>query len=315
MKRKKNTWLPGLKKNIVVALGGNAIQKANTIGTAEEQIENLLITCHHIVELIKSGHRITITHGNGPQIGNLLIQQEEGEGKVPAQPMHCCGAMTQGQIGYMLQQTLGNLLKTAGISRDVLTVITQILVDSKDPSFQNPTKPVGPCYDAETKKSCGVKGRPLQRLVPSPNPLEIVEAKAIRSLVEAGVIVVASGGGGIPVKMDSRGHYQGVNAVIDKDLAAEKLAEVVGADILLILTDVEKVYLNFRTSRQKGLKVVHLEDARCYLKHGHFSPGSMAPKVESCTKFLEFGGEMAIVTAIDKLRPALQGKTGTQFLP
>ncbi|NQU03809.1 MAG: carbamate kinase, partial [Syntrophaceae bacterium] len=258
-------------KHIVIALGGNAILKAHQKGILEEQIENIRVTSKQILEMMAEGHKIIITHGNGPQVGNLLIQQEEAHSKVPAMPMDVCGAMSQGQIGYMLEQVLYNLLQADGINRDVLTVITQVMVDSDDHAFKNPTKPVGPFYDAETKeryekeKGYIIKEvkpgnhRPFRRVVPSPNPLRILEAKALKRLVDAGIIIIASGGGGIPVAMDSEGDYHGVEAVIDKDLAGEKLAEAVIADLLLILTDVEKVFLDFGTPKQRALDLVRLE--------------------------------------------------------
>ncbi len=314
-------------KHIVIALGGNAILKAHQKGIVEEQLENIRITWEQILKMIAEGHKIIITHGNGPQVGNLLIQQEEAHSKVPAMPMDVCGAMSQGQIGYMLEQVLYNLLQADGINRDVLTVITQVMVDSDDPAFKNPTKPVGPFYDAEMKeryereKDYIIKEvkpgnhRPFRRVVPSPNPLRILEAKALKRLVDAGIIIIASGGGGIPVAMDPKGDYHGVEAVIDKDLAGEKLAEAVIADLLLILTDVEKVFLNFGTPKQRALDLVRLEEAKAYQKEGHFSPGSMGPKVEACLRFLEFGGERAIITCLEKASSALEGKTGTHFIP
>jgi carbamate kinase len=308
-------------------LGGNAILKAHQKGILEEQLENIRVTSEQILEMIAEGHNIIITHGNGPQVGNLLIQQEGTHSKVPAMPMDVCGAMSQGQIGYMLEQVLHNLLQARGINRDVLTVITQVMVDSDDPAFENPTKPVGPFYDAEAKeryereKDYIIKEvkpgnhRPFRRVVPSPNPLRILEAKALKRLVDAGIIIIASGGGGIPVAMDPKGDYHGVEAVIDKDLAGEKLAEAVIADLLLILTDVEKVFLDFGTPKQRALDLVRLEEAKAFQKEGHFSPGSMGPKVEACLRFLEFGGERAIITSIDKASSALEGKTGTHFIP
>jgi carbamate kinase len=314
-------------KHIVIALGGNAILKAHQKGILEEQLENIRVTSEQILEMIAEGHNIIITHGNGPQVGNLLIQQEGTHSKVPAMPMDVCGAMSQGQIGYMLEQVLHNLLQARGINRDVLTVITQVMVDSDDPAFENPTKPVGPFYDAEAKeryereKDYIIKEvkpgnhRPFRRVVPSPNPLRILEAKALKRLVDAGIIIIASGGGGIPVAMDPKGDYHGVEAVIDKDLAGEKLAEAVIADLLLILTDVEKVFLNFGTPKQRALDLVRLEEAKAFQKEGHFSPGSMGPKVEACLRFLEFGGERAIITSTDKASSALEGKTGTHFIP
>jgi carbamate kinase len=267
-----------------------------------------------------------ITHGNGPQIGNLLIQQEEAKAKVPPLPMDFCGAMTQGGIGYMLQQVLHNLFRTEGMRKDVLSVINQILVDEQDPAFENPSKPVGPFYDEEGRRDAEKKGytlkevrvgvdRPFRRVVASPNPLRILEAKAIKCLVDAGIVTIAGGGGGIPVLIDSKGDYQGAEAVIDKDLAAEKLAEAIMADILLILTDVEKIYLKFGTPDQKSLELVHLEEGKSYLRAGHFAAGSMGPKVEACLRFVEFGGERAIITSLDKAFTGLHGETGTHFIP
>jgi len=308
-------------------LGGNAILKAHQRGIAEEQLENIRVTCEQILDMIAEGHNIIITHGNGPQVGNLLIQQEGAHSKVPAMPMDVCGAMSQGEIGYMLAQVLHNLFQAKGINRDVLSVITQVMVDSEDPAFKNPTKPVGPFYDVEMKeryereKDYIIKevkpgnDRPFRRVVPSPNPLRILEAKALKRLVDVGIIIIASGGGGIPVAMDSKGNYHGVEAVIDKDLAGEKLAEAVIADLLLILTDVEKVFLNFGTPKQRALDLVRLEKAKAYQREGHFSPGSMGPKVEACLRFLEFGGERAIITCLDKASSALEGKAGTHFIP
>jgi len=326
MTRKKSNE-PQSSKCIVIALGGNAILKAHQKGFVEEQLKNIRITCEQILEMIGKGHKIIITHGNGPQVGSLLIQQEEAYSRVPAMPMDVCGAMSQGEIGYMLEQVLHNLLQANGINRDVLTVITQVMVDREDPAFKNPTKPIGPFYNAETKeryereKNYIIKevkpgnSSPYRRVVPSPNPLRILEAKALKRLVNAGIIIIASGGGGIPVAMDSEGNYHGVEAVIDKDLAGEKLAEAVIADLLLILTDVEKVFLNFGKPKQIALDVVQLEKAKVYQKEGHFSPGSMGPKVEACLRFLEFGGERAIITSLDKASSALEGITGTHFIP
>jgi carbamate kinase len=323
--KKSHTSQPS--KRIVIALGGNAILKAHQIGIVEEQLENIRITWEQLLKMIMKGHKIIITHGNGPQIGNLLIQQEEAHSTVPAMPMDVCGAMSQGQIGYMLEQVLHDLLRANGINRDILTVITQVMVDSDESAFKNPTKPIGPFYNMETKaryekeKAYIIKEvkpgnhRPFRRVAPSPNPLRIIEARALKHLVDVGIIIIAAGGGGIPVTMDSKGNYHGVNAVIDKDLAGEKLAEAVIADLLLILTDVEKVFLNFGKPTQIALDLVQLEKAKVYQKEGHFPPGSMGPKVEACVRFLEFGGEEAIITSLDKASSALEGTTGTHFIP
>jgi carbamate kinase len=313
-------------KTIVIALGGNAIKGWNQKGSAEEQFENVRRSCSHIVKIIKKGARIVITHGNGPQVGNLLIQQEEGAPIVPPQPIDVCVAMTQGQVGYMIQQALLNELKDARLDRSVVTLITRAMVDRQDPGFRNPTKPVGPFYQRALKekyekesghlfKRMKMKGELYRRVVPSPDPLRILEAKMVKELLNSGVIVIASGGGGIPVILDDEGHLDGVEAVIDKDLAGEKLAESVGADIFIILTDVDKVYLHFGAKKQRGLRTIRLEQAKQYLEEGHFPPGSMGPKIEACIRFIEYGGEKALVTSLDHVLGALDGKEGTQILP
>jgi len=312
-----------LKKTVVIALGGNAIKQADEEGTAEQQLRNIEIACKHILEIIKMGYRIVITHGNGPQVGNLLIQQERADKLVPPQPLDILGAMTQGQIGYMLQQTLINYLRETGLNVPVTTVITQVLVNKDDPDFNNPSKPVGPFYTRqEAEKLVKKKGyivkkvksgsKAYRRVVPSPNPIEIVEKDIIRMLVDSGVIVIASGGGGIPV-VDEGVHLRGIEAVIDKDLAGERLAEIVNADILLILTDVEKLKLNFGKPDEKDLDRLTIAEAEKYLEEGHFLPGSMKPKVIACIRFLRAGGEKAIITALDKAVEALEGETGTHL--
>jgi len=310
-------------KTIVIALGGNAIKKAEEEGTAEQQLRNVKITCKHILEIIKRGYRVVITHGNGPQVGNLLIQQEEASKLVPPQPLDILGAMTQGQIGYMLQQTLINYLREEKLNIPVATIITQVLVDKDDPDFNNPSKPVGPFYTRkEAEKLIEEKGyiikkvkpgrKAYRRVVPSPDPIGIIEKDVIKMLVDAGFIVIASGGGGIPV-INQNGQLRGVEAVIDKDLAGERLAEIVDADIFLILTDVEKVKLNFRKPNEKDLDKLTIAEAEKYLEEGHFLPGSMEPKVKACIRFLKAGGEKAIITSLDKAVEALEGKTGTHF--
>jgi carbamate kinase len=314
-------------KKIVIALGGNAIKQWDQKGTAEEQFENVKISCAHIVQIIQRGYQVVITHGNGPQVGNLLIQQEEGAHAVPAQPLSICGAMSQGQIGFTIQQALLNELKDARLSRDVVTLITQVVVDREDPGFQNPTKPVGPFYtkaQAEKhEKSEGITlkkvqnqdGERYRRVVASPDPLRILEGRMVKDLFERGVIVIASGGGGIPVIMNELGHLSGVEAVIDKDLAGEKLAEAVGADLFMILTDVEKVYLHYGTKRQVGLGKIPLEKALQYLKNNQFPAGSMGPKVEACVRFIKYGGDRAFITSLDRAVDALDGRAGTHILP
>jgi carbamate kinase len=312
-------------KKILIALGGNAIKQWDQKGSAEEQFENVRRSCSHIVRIIKMGYRMIITHGNGPQVGNLLIQQEAGRKLVPPQPLDICGAMTQGQVGYMIQQALLNEMKDARLDRTVVTLITQVMVDREDPGFRNPTKPVGPFYTKSQKekykkqwghvfKKIDMKGERYRRVVPSPNPLRTLEAKMIKDLFESGVIVIASGGGGIPVILDHEGHVSGVEAVIDKDLAGEKLAESVGADIFMVLTDVNKVYLHFGEKDQRGINTLRLEQAKKYLTDGYFPSGTMGPKIEACIRFIEYGGERAMITCLDCADRALEGREGTHIL-
>jgi carbamate kinase len=312
-----------MAKTIMIALGGNAIKQADEEGTAEEQFRNVSETCKHITEIIKRGYRLVLTHGNGPQAGNLLIQQEETNGIVPSQPLDIVGAMTQGQIGYMLQQVLMNHLKEAKLDIPVVTVLTQVLVNKDDPDFMHPSKPIGPFYtkrEAEklaTEKRYVIKkvklvGQKSYRMVvPSPDPIDIIEKEVIRKLVDANVIVIASGGGGIPVIAGDDGRLKGIEAVVDKDLSGEKLAEFVRADIFLILTDIEKVKLNYGKPNQKDIDQMTLAEAKRYLKEGRFTEGSMKPKIVACVRFLESGGGKAIITSLDKALEALEGKTGT----
>lgn len=309
-------------KTIVIALGGNAILQPGQNGTVDEQMENVDSTAEQVAELIAQGHRVVITHGNGPQVGALLIQQEAGRDRVPPMPLDVCGAESQGQIGYMLQQSIGKMLARRSIQRPVATVITQMVVDPNDPAFANPTKPVGPFYSAayaeQRMKETGEKwiedaGRGWRRVVPSPDPIRIVEQDAILSLVRTGAIVIANGGGGIPV-IEKGGFYKGVEAVIDKDLGGECLARDVGADVLLILTDVAHVALHYKTPHQVDLHTVQLDDLIRYQQEGHFKAGSMGPKVEACRRFVERGGEAAIIAQLDKAVEAIHGNAGTRIV-
>jgi carbamate kinase len=304
---------------MVIALGGNAIKKATEKGTAEEQFKNVRETCTYIGELVQD-HEIVITHGNGPQVGTILIQQEAGEPYVPAMPMDICVAESQGLIGYMIQQSLRNTLEAKKIQKEIVTMITQVLVDESDTAFQNPTKPVGPFYSqerAERMRKEGISvmedaGRGYRRVVPSPNPERVLEAEVVKSLLQQGVIVISVGGGGIPVGR-KKGLY-GIEAVIDKDLASEVLAESIGADCFVILTDVEKVALNYGKEDQKDLDILTVEEAETYLKEGHFAPGSMKPKILSAVRFLKAGGKKVIITSPRKISAALEGRTGTEIV-
>jgi carbamate kinase len=317
---------------LLVALGGNAIKQAHEKGSSDEQFANCRVTTRLLAEIVmhmQKDDRLIITHGNGPQAGNLMVQQEAGKGQVPAQTMDIVGAMTQGQIGYMLQQTLSNYLREKGLNVPALAVVNQVLVAEDDPEFfgEVGSKPVGnfmtedqarqlklehPEYIVKKVKPSGDKA--WRRTVPSPDPIANVEKEAIRRMVEAGIIVIASGGGGIPVVHNGDGTLRGVDAVIDKDLAGERLAEVVGADTFLILTDVEKAMLNYAKPGEKALGEITLAEAKKYLEEGHFLAGSMGPKVKACIRFLEWGGKQAVITSLDKALEALDGNTGTRIM-
>ncbi|MGQ9700087.1 MAG: carbamate kinase [Candidatus Bipolaricaulaceae bacterium] len=312
------------KKTVVVALGGNAILQAGQRGTFEEQLENVYHTAEQLADMVLSGQwRIVITHGNGPQVGQILLQNDAAKHLVPPMPMDVCGAESQGLIGYMIQQALHNILARRGRPDiPIVTVVTQVLVDRDDPAFQNPTKPVGPFYTKEEalrlreEKGWQVvedAGRGWRRVVPSPDPKAIVEKDAIRILVENRAIVIASGGGGIPVIREN-GTYRGVEAVIDKDLAGERLAEDVGAQVFLILTDVDRVRLNYRKPDEVVLERMTVAEAQRYLAEGHFAKGSMEPKVKACIRFVEAGGERAVIASLDQALAALHGQAGTQIV-
>ena len=312
---------------VVVALGGNAIKQADQKGTTEEQFKNVDITASELAVIAKKGYRLVVTHGNGPQAGALLIQQEEAGELVPPQTLAACGAMTQGQIGWMMQNRLSYRLMQQGVKQAVCTVVTQVQVSDEDPDFQDPTKPVGPFYtkkealelkeqlDYVVKEVKPGKEKGWRRVVPSPEPIAIVEKESIQDLVKGGVIVIASGGGGIPVKLNGDGSYSGVEAVIDKDRAGFKLAQAVEADKFVVLTDVEKACLNFGKPDQKELDVVKVDEAEEYLKQGHFLMGSMGPKVQACIRFVRWSNREAIITSLHKAGDALEGKTGTHIVP
>ena len=305
--------------NILVALGGNAILKHTDQGTAEEQNENISETAKKLVDLIHAGFRLIVTHGNGPQVGDILLKNDIAKNSLPPMPLDICSAESQGMIGYMMQQKLQSTISKAGLKIPVVTVLTQTLVDAKDPAFKHPSKPIGPFYTAmeasDLKKSKGWaiindSGRGFRRVVPSPEPVKIVEGDLIKTLFDEGAIVIAAGGGGVPV-IDKNGFIQGVEGVIDKDKAAVLLAETVSADALLILTDVDNVYLEYGRHNQRPLHKVSLDTMKKFLAEGQFAPGSMKPKVEAAIKFLEDGGNAVIITSIDNALDALQEEAGT----
>jgi len=313
--------MDGGKKTVVVALGGNAIIQPGQKGTFDEQMINVHVTCEQLAQMVKSGeYRVVVTHGNGPQVGNLLLQNEAGKDVAAPMPLFALGAESQGFIGLMIQQNLGNLLAEQGQGDiSVATIVTQVVVDKGDSAFANPTKPVGPFYSEEEAKALEADkgynvredaGRGWRRVVPSPDPIEINEKAAIRQLVEAKAIVIASGGGGIPVTREN-GKLVGVDAVIDKDLAGERLAVDVGASIFMVLTDVDSVRLNYNTPDEKALSKITVEEAKKYAEEGHFAKGSMEPKVRAAVRFVEAGGEKAIITSLDQAVAALEGNAGT----
>lgn len=299
-------------KTLIVALGGNALIRFGEEGTTEEQFKNLRIPISQIAELSKDFNLI-ITHGNGPQVGMLLMQQEATM-EVSKRPLQVLVAETQGQIGYMIESTLDEELMRIGLDEEKLfiTVLTYVKVDPEDPAFHNPTKPIGPAYP-KAKPGYVQTAKGWRRVVPSPKPKKIYQWREIKRLMElGGWIVIACGGGGIPVIKEGK-RLSGVEAVIDKDLASSKLGEQVGANILLIATDVEKVALNYGKSNQKFLENVSIAEAKEYLEQGQFPVGSMGPKVQAIINFLEAGGEQAIITSIEKIKVALEGKAGTHF--
>lgn len=308
------------KEKIVVALGGNALQSGKGPATAEAQLEVVKNTCARIAEICNMGYELAVVHGNGPQVGRIVMASEAAKDVTPAMPFDVCGAMSQGYIGYHIQQSMSYELKKIGKNIPAVTLATQVVVDKNDPAFKNPTKPIGPFYTEEEAKSLEVEkgwtmkedaGRGYRRVVASPKPLKIVEIDAVNNLWDS-AIVITCGGGGIPVIEKEDGSLEGVAAVIDKDFAAELLAEKVEADMLIILTEVEKVAINFNTPDQQELSHMTVSDAAKYIEEGHFPAGSMLPKVEAAMKFVKMYPEKkAIITSLDKAVDALSGKTGT----
>ena len=304
----------------MIALGGNAILRSKELSSYDDQFENVRRTARHVVDLTRGGAEVVLTHGNGPQVGNLLIQNEAAADLVPAVPLDVCGAETQGQIGYMLAQALRNELRAAGIYRPVATVVTQTLVDADDPAFAEPTKPVGPFLPRETAEArmrdkgetwAEVDARGWRKLVPSPQPKGIVEIDAISILVDRGAIVVAGGGGGVPVLRRPDGRLAGVDAVVDKDAAASRLALELRADVLLILTDVPGVAIDYGTPEQRFLGRVSLEELQDHLVHEPFSAGSIGPKVRAAYRFVRDGGRQATICALEDVDAGLRGEAGT----
>ena len=313
-----------MSKLAVVAIGGNSLIKDEAHKTVPDQFDAVRETATHIAEMIAGGWNVVITHGNGPQVGFILLRSELSSRVLHPVPLDSCGADTQGAIGYMIQQALHNEFLRRGIARQCVTVVTQVLVDSNDPAIHNPSKPIGSFYKEEEAQAkiesegwvmVEDAGRGWRRVVSSPLPKEIIERDAIDTLIKSGFIVAAVGGGGVPVVRDDAGRLSGIEAVIDKDLASSLLASELQADLLLISTAVEKVALNFKKANQHDLERITLSEARQYYKEGHFAKGSMGPKIQAVINYLDRGGRAALITMPETIGAALAGQTGTWIMP
>jgi carbamate kinase len=307
----------GKKDILLIALGGNALIRKGQTGTIKEQLENLKNPIRQVARL-SDDYRIIVTHGNGPQVGDLLLQQENSN-QVPGLPLEILVAQTQGQIGYMIESTLDSALMELGTDAQklIVSLISYVVVDENDPAFIHPLKPIGPSYTEEKAATLPFLTRKTstgyRRVVASPRPITIVEKREIKRLIDMDFIIICCGGGGIPVIREGR-VFCGVDAVIDKDLASAKLAVEVGVDIFLIATDVVGASLNYRQPNQKLIRKMTTREASGYLREGHFPPGSMGPKIESAMEFLKGGGKRAVITSIDKIDEAVSGKTGTEIV-
>lgn len=309
-------------KVAVIAVGGNSLIKDKAHQTIPDQYEAASQSMGRIAGMIEAGWNVVITHGNGPQVGFILRRSELSAGELHAVPLDYCGADTQGAIGYMFQRALHNEFKRRGLAKTATTVITQVRVDAGDPAFQAPSKPIGTFMDEATASQHAKEegwqvvedaGRGWRRVVPSPSPIEIVEGDAIKKLIEAGYVVISTGGGGIPVVADESGALTGVEAVIDKDFASALLAVSLQADLFLISTAVEKVALNFNQPDERWLESMNLEQAKQYMQEGHFAAGSMKPKIQAVINYLEGGGKEALITNPENLERAIRGETGTRI--
>ena len=310
-------------KIALVAFGGNALLPETQRGLQPEQLRNARKAAELMVHIVRKGYELIIVHGNGPQVGNLLIQMEETVNKIPPYTVDVCDAMTEGSMGFMLESAITNELRRRSLDKEVASLVTQVVVDKEDPAFQKPTKPVGPFYPkyraqmlSREKKWTMVEdsGRGYRKVVPSPRPIDIVPKWVIRDLVHAGRIVIAAGGGGIPVIINGRGLFEGVEAVIDKDYAASLLAREVKADLFIILTAVERVYLHFGKPDQAEAPVLTVEEARRHLADGQFPPGSMGPKIRAAIQYIEAGGREVLITKDSHLKAALIGRSGTRIV-
>ncbi len=311
------------RKIALIAFGGNALLPENQRGLQEEQVRNAQKAARLMVHIVRKGYELIIVHGNGPQVGNLLIQMEEAITKVPPFTLEVCDAMTEGSMGYMLERAVINELRTRSLDKEVATLITQVIVDKDDPAFQNPTKPVGPFYSkyraqmlAKEKKWTMIEdaGRGYRKVVPSPKPIDVVSKWVIRDLVHAGRVVVAAGGGGIPVIINGRGLFKGMEAVIDKDYVASLIAREVKVDLFIILTNIDRVYLDYGTPQERPVEVMTSAEAREYFSQGQFPPGSMGPKIEAAIEFVQAGGKEVLITSSSHLKAALIKRSGTRIV-
>lgn len=316
--------MPVKRRLALIAFGGNALLPENQRGIQGEQMKNAEKAAQLMVHIVRKGFELIIVHGNGPQVGNLLIQMEEAVTKIPPYSLDICDAMTEGSMGFMLERAVTNELRRHSIDKDIITLVTQVLVDRNDPAFEKPTKPVGPFYTkfraqqlAREKKWTMVEdaGRGYRKVVPSPKPIDIVPKWIIRDLVQAGRIVVAAGGGGIPVIINNRGLYEGVEAVIDKDYASSLIAREVGVDLFIILTGINRVYLDFGKPGQREMPVLTIAEAQKYLDEGQFPPGSMGPKIRAAIEYIKAGGKEVLITSAAHLKAALIDRSGTRIIP
>lgn len=310
-----------MQKTAVIAIGGNAIIQEGQRGTIEEQFANVMKSCDPILDLVEEGYRVVLTHGNGPQVGNSMIRGEAAKELTPSYSMDACGAETQGLLGYIIKQSLMNKMKERGIDRKIAAIVTQVRVDAEDPRFKNPTKPVGPFFSLKEAEKLSEdmgyimkedSGRGYRRVVASPKPVEILEKDIIRTLSDNSYLVIAVGGGGIPV-VEENGMVRGVEAVIDKDYASALVASEIDADFLIILTGVERVAVNFGKPEQRFLDTMNLAEAAGHMADGQFPAGSMGPKIDAAMGYVRSGRGTAIITSIDKLKEAVRGETGTRI--
>jgi carbamate kinase len=311
------------RKIALIAFGGNALLPERQRGLQEEQMRNAQKAARLMVHVVRKGYDLIIVHGNGPQVGNLLIQMEEAVTKVPPFSLDVCDSMTEGSMGFMLEKAIVNELRTRSLDKEVATIVTQVVVDKDDPAFENPTKPVGPFYPkfraealirAKKWKMIEDAGRGYRKVVPSPRPIDVVPKWIIRDLVCAGRIVIAGGGGGIPVIINGRGLFTGIEAVIDKDYVAGLIAHEVKVDLFVILTNIERVYLDFGTPQARPVEMMTVSEAREHLARGQFPPGSMGPKIEAAIEYIQKGGQEVLITTADHLKAALLRRSGTRIV-